>query len=163
MGPCLALLGGMSAMDLTLIRFVVAAVILSPVLVRAGVRSLGGIGWQRGMVLLATGGPLFILPQAAGYMFAPLAHGGVIAPATVTVFSTVLAAIFLRERLSLAHVIGAGMVIAGIVLISWHGLMMEPGSKTWIGDLLFIGSSMLWGMFTLLYGSGGCMRCAQSR
>ena len=144
------ILGGMTAMDLTLIRFVVAAVILFPVLVRSGLLSLAGIGWRRGMVLLATGGPLFILPQAAGYMFAPLAHGGVIAPATVTVFSTLLAALFLRERLSVAHIIGACLVIAGIVLISWHGLAAEPGSRTWIGDLLFIASSMLWGTFTVL-------------
>ena len=144
------ILGGMTAMDLTLIRFGVAAILLFPVLLRAGALSLAGIGWPRGMVLLLTGGPLFILPQAAGYMFAPLAHGGVIAPATVTVFSTVMAAIFLRERLSLTHILGAGLVITGIVLISWHGLIAEPGSKTWIGDLLFIGSSLLWGTFTVL-------------
>lgn len=144
------ILAGLSALDLTVIRFSVAALLLFPVLLRAGVLSLGGIGWPRGLVLLLTGGPLFILPQAAGAMYAPLAHGGVIAPATVTVFSTIMAAIFLRERLSLAHIIGAFLVIAGIVLISWHGLMAEPGSKTWIGDLLFIGSSMLWGTFTVL-------------
>lgn len=144
------ILSGMTAMDLTLIRFGVAAIILLPVLLRAGVLSLAGIGWPRGLVLLLTGGPLFILPQAAGYRFAPLAHGGVIAPATVTVFSTVLAAVFLRERLGPAHLIGSVLVIAGIVLISWHGLVAEPGSKTWIGDLLFIGSSMLWGTFSVL-------------
>ena len=144
------ILGGMTAMDLTLIRFCVAGTIFLPVLLRAGLWSLAGIGWPRGLVLLLTGGPLFILPQAAGYVFAPLAHGGVIAPATVTVFSTILAAIFLRERLNLTHIIGAGLVITGIVLISWHGLMAEPGSKTWIGDLLFIGSSLLWGTFSVL-------------
>ncbi len=137
-------------MDLTLIRFGVAAIVLLPVLLRAGALSLAGIGWPRGLILLLTGGPLFVLPQAAGYRFAPLAHGGVIAPATVTVFSTIVAAIFLRERLSPAHIAGSGMVIAGIVLISWHGLVAEPGSKTWIGDLLFIGSSMLWGIFSVL-------------
>ena len=143
-------LGGMTAMDLTLIRFGVAAIILFPVLLRAGVLSLAGIGWPRGLVLLLTGGPLYILPQSAGYMFAPLAHGGVIAPAMVAVFSTSMAAIFLRERLSVAHTMGASLVIAGIALIAWHGLIAEPGSKTWIGDLLFIGASLLWGMFTVL-------------
>jgi drug/metabolite transporter (DMT)-like permease len=144
------ILGGMWAADLTLLRFVVAGVILSPVLIRCGAMSLAGIGWPRGLALLMTGGPLFVLPQAAGYIYAPLAHGGVIAPATVTIFSTIMAALFLRERLSRPHIIGATLVIAGIVLISWHGLYATPGSRTWIGDLLFVGSSVLWAIFTVL-------------
>ena len=144
------ILGGMLAADLTLLRFVVAAILLLPVLLRFGVLSLAGIGWRRGLALLATGGPLFILPQAAGYNYAPLAHGGVIGPAVVTIFSTIMAAAVLHERLSRAHIIGAGLVIAGIVLISWHGLYSMPSSRTWIGDLLFVGSSLLWASFGML-------------
>jgi drug/metabolite transporter (DMT)-like permease len=146
----LGIMGGMLASDLTLLRFVVSGVLLFPVLLRYGVLSLAGIGWPRGLVLLVTGGPLFILPQAAGYHFAPLAHGGVIAPATVTVVSTLMATAFLGERLSRAHVIGAGFVLSGIMLIGWHGLYATPGSRTWIGDLLFIGSSLLWACFSVL-------------
>ncbi len=146
----LGILGGMLASDLTLLRFVTAGLLLFPVLLRYGVLSLAGIGWPRGLVLLATGGPLFILPQAAGYHFAPLAHGGVIAPATVTVASTIMAAVFLGERLSRTHVIGASLVLAGIMLIGWNGLFAAPGSQTWIGDLLFIGSSLLWACFSVL-------------
>lgn len=144
------ILGGVSAANLTLLRFTVAGAILLPVLLRHGVLSLAGIGWPRGLALLATGGPLFVLPQAAGYIYAPLAHGGVIAPATVTLFSTIMAAAFLGERLTRPHVIGAGLSIAGILLIGWHGLYAAPGSRTWIGDLLFLGSSLLWAGFTVL-------------
>jgi drug/metabolite transporter (DMT)-like permease len=61
-----------------------------------------------------------------------------------------MAAAFLHERLSKAHIIGAALVITGIVLISWHGLHAEPGSRTWIGDLLFVGSNLLWAGFTVL-------------
>lgn len=145
-----AILAGMDAADITLLRFVVAGIILLPMLFRYGVRNLAGIGWPRGLALLLTGGPLFILPQAAGYRFAPLAHGGVISPATVTIFSTIMAAIFLKERLSKAHLVGAVTVIAGIVLISWQGLTAAPGSLTWFGDVLFIASSTLWAIFTVL-------------
>ena len=146
----LGILGGMLASDLTLLRFLVAGIVLLPVLLRFGVGSLAGIGWPRGLALLATGGPLFVLPQAAGYFYAPLAHGWVIAPATVTVFSTIMAAAFLGERLSRAHLVGAALVIGGILLISWQGLSAAPGSRTWIGDLLFVGSSVLWAIFTVL-------------
>jgi drug/metabolite transporter (DMT)-like permease len=149
-GARVGILGGMFASDLALLRFVVAAILLLPVLLRFGVLSLAGIGWRRGLALLTTGGPLFILPQAAGYNYAPLAHGGVIGPAVVTIVGTVMAAAFLRERLTRAHIVGASLVIAGIVLISWHGLHATPGSRTWIGDLLFVGASVLWACFGVL-------------
>jgi drug/metabolite transporter (DMT)-like permease len=130
------ILAGMLAADLTLLRFVVSGLLLFPVLLRHGVLSLAGIGWKRGLALLVTGGPL--------------AHGGVIAPATVTVASTIMATAFLGERLSRAHVIGASLVLAGIIVIGWHGLYATPGSQTLIGDLLFIGSSLLWACFSVL-------------
>lgn len=61
-----------------------------------------------------------------------------------------MAAAFLGERLSGTHVIGAGLVIAGILLISWHGLYATLRGRTWIDDLLFIESSALWAAFTVL-------------
>ena len=51
---------------------------------------------------------------------------------------------------NILRVVGAGLVLAGIILIGWHGLSATPGSQTWIGDLLFIGSSLLWACFSVL-------------
>ncbi|MFO1025234.1 MAG: DMT family transporter [Acetobacteraceae bacterium] len=144
------LLGGLVTLDLILVRFLVAGIVLFPVLLRAGLWTLGGIGWARGLVLLVTGGPLFALLQTGGYAYAPLAHGAVIAPAAVTIFSTAIAAAFLRERLTRAHIAGAALVITGIVLISAHGLRTEAGGQAWIGDLMFLASSILWAGFTVL-------------
>jgi len=144
------IVGGMTPADLILVRFLIAGLVLLPVLLRWGLPSLAGIGWRRGVVLLVTGGPLFALLQTGGYAFAPLAHGAVIAPAAVTILSTAIAAAFLHERLSRSHLIGAVLVIAGIVFISWHGLISATGNQTWIGDLMFFGSSILWAIFTVL-------------
>jgi drug/metabolite transporter (DMT)-like permease len=80
-----------------------------PVLLRFGVRDLGGIGWRPGLVLTTLGDALFALLQTGGYGFTPLAHGAVIAPSTVTIVSTVGAALFLRERLGRNHLIGAAI------------------------------------------------------
>jgi drug/metabolite transporter (DMT)-like permease len=85
-----------------------------------------------------------------GYAFAPLAHGAVIHPASVTILSTGIAAALLRERLSPAHLGGAALVIAGIVLISWQGLHAKTGANSWIGDLLFFTSAIIWAGFTVL-------------
>lgn len=143
-------LAGLSPGDLILMRFGVAGLLLFPFLAHWGLGSLAGVGWRRGLILTALGGPAFALMQMGGYAFAPLAHGAVIHPASVTIISTAIAAALLGERLSNAHLAGAALVISGIVLISWHGLRAETGADSWIGDTLFFTSAILWAGFTVL-------------
>jgi drug/metabolite transporter (DMT)-like permease len=144
------ILGGMTPADLIVMRYLVAGLVLLPVLLHLGVADLAGIGWGRGAILLLTGGPLFALLQTGGYAFAPLAHGGVIAPAGVTILSTAIATVALYERLSRSHLMGAGLVVRGILLIGWEGLTAVSGTRTWIGDLLFVASTVPWAVFTVL-------------
>lgn len=144
------ILGGLLPVDLIFARFIVAGLIMLPVLLRLGACDLAGIGWRRGLALTALGGALFALLQTGGYGFAPLAHGAVIAPSTVTIVSTIGAALFLRERLGRNHLLGAAIVLGGIVLIGWDGLLQPAGAQAWLGDLLFFASSLLWACFTLL-------------
>ncbi len=144
------ILGGLSPVDLIFARFIVAGLIMLPVLLRFGVRDLAGLGWGRGLVLTVLGGLPFSLLQTGGYGFAPLAHGAVIAPSTVTIASTIGAALFLRERLGRNHLLGAAIVLGGIVLVGWDGLVQPAGARAWLGDLLFFTSSLLWACFTLL-------------
>jgi drug/metabolite transporter (DMT)-like permease len=145
------ILGGLGPDDLIFVRFLTAGAVLLPLLIYWGVPTVAGIGWRRGILLTLTGGPLFAILQTGGYAFAPLAHGAIIAPSTVTIVSTVAAAYFLGERLTRAHIIGAAVVLTGVGLVSWHGLSDSvAASKAWIGDLLFMTSSVLWAVFTLL-------------
>lgn len=141
---------GLAPGDLVLARFGVAGLLLLLPLLRWGIADLAGIGWRRGLVLTLLGGPAFALMQLGGYAFAPLAHGAVIHPASVTVLSTGIAAFALGERLSRAHVVGSVLAIAGIILISWQGLHAHAGEQSWIGDLLFFSSAVIWAGFTVL-------------
>ena len=144
------ILSGLSPGDMILMRFGVSGLFLLPFWVGSGLPRLAGIGWGKAMILTMVAGPGFALMQMGGYAFAPLAHGAVIHPASVTIISTVIAAILLKERLSGAHLIGASLVIAGIVLISWQGLHAATGADSWIGDVLFLTSAILWAGFTVL-------------
>lgn len=144
------ILGGLQAIDLIFARFIVAGLIMLPLLLRLGLRDLAGIGLRRALVLTALGGAPFALLQTGGYGLAPLAHGAVIAPSTVTIVSTIGAALFLRERLGRNHLMGAAIVLGGIVLIGWDGLVQPAGARAWLGDLMFFASSVLWAGFTLL-------------
>ena len=145
------ILAGLSADDMIFARFLVAGTVMLPFVLYWGIGDLAGVGWKRGLVLLVTGGPLFALLQTEGYAFAPLAHGAVIAPSTVTILSTIGAGIILREKLTLSHVVGAVIVLTGIMAVSWQGFIdSRPGDSTWSGDLLFVRSSALWAGFTIL-------------
>lgn len=144
---------GLSAADLIFARYLVAGAIMLPLLLYWGLPTLAGIGLGRSLVLTVLGGAPFALLQTGGYEFAPLAHGAIIAPSTVTIVSTIGAAIFLRERLGRAHLTGAAVVLLGIGLIGWDGLLRSAapsGGRAWLGDLLFFASSLLWAGFTLL-------------
>jgi drug/metabolite transporter (DMT)-like permease len=145
------ILQGLSADDMIFARFAVAGCVMLPFLVRWGLRDLGGVGWGRGIALAATGGPTFGLLQTSGYAYAPLAHGAVIAPSTVTIVSTIVAGLMLGERLTRMHMLGAAIVVAGIFAISWQGIVAGgQGESTWIGDVLFFVSSLFWAAFTIL-------------
>ena len=147
------IVGGLGVADLIFARFVVAGAIMLPPLLYWGLPTLAGIGLKRAVILTMLGGAPFALLQTGGYGFAPLAHGAVIAPSTVTIVSTIGAAIFLRERLGPAHLAGAAIVLLGIGLIGWDGIAQsaaKSGERAWIGDLLFFASSLLWAGFTLL-------------
>jgi len=144
------ILDGLGAVDMIFARYIVAGAIMLPLLLRYGVRDFAGIGFRRSLILTFLGGAPFALLQTSGYGFAPLAHGAVIAPSTVTIVSTIGAAVFLRERLSRNHLVGAAVVLAGIFLIGWDGLIQPAGERAWLGDLLFFASSVLWAGFTLL-------------
>ena len=56
----------------------------------------------------------------------------------------------MRERLDRNHLIGGAIVLSGILVVSWDGLARAPGGQAWLGDLLFVASSILWAGFTLL-------------
>jgi len=140
---------GFGPMDLTLLRFSVPGLVLLPILLRYGVRDLAGIGWGRGLVLVAVGGPAFNLFQAAGFAYAPLAHGAVITPAAVTLLSTLLATVFLGERLGARRWLGTGLVITGLALLGWDALRTGGPSMLW-GDLLFVAAGAVWSVFTVL-------------
>ncbi|MGQ0580510.1 MAG: DMT family transporter [Reyranella sp.] len=147
------IVGGFDAADLIFARYLFAGAIMLPLLLYWGLPTLAGIGLGRALVLTVLGGAPFALLQTGGYQFAPLAHGAIIAPSTVTIVSTIGAAIFLRERLGRAHLGGAAVVLLGIGLIGWDGILQSvahSGGQAWLGDLLFFASSLLWAGFTLL-------------
>lgn len=59
-------------------RYLWSGIAFLPLVARAGMRDLNGIGWGRGILLAILGGPCFVLISNAGFLLVPLGHGGVI-------------------------------------------------------------------------------------
>jgi drug/metabolite transporter (DMT)-like permease len=82
--------------------------------------------------------------------FAPAAHGAMLVPGVGLIVATVIGAAWVGERHGPARYAGAGIVLAGLVLLGSGGA--ASARATWHGDVLFTVVGMAWGLFTLLIG-----------
>ena len=140
---------GLRPEDFGLLRYGTAGLLLLPVLLARGRRANPGVlGWRRSMVLTLCAGPLFILCGAAGFTFAPLAHGAIIQPSAMSLVTMALSALVLGDRPTRARMLGTAVIFAGLVLITAGGL--GGSAEAWIGDLLFATAGALWAVFSVL-------------
>ena len=128
---------GFSPADLAVHRYLWSGLALLPVVVRAGIGDLNGIGWGRGILLTVLGGPVFAIIGYAGFLFVPLGHGGVIQPSCGALGGLLLATLVLREKLMPSRLIGALIITGGLVVIGGEGAVTF-GERGVAGDLLFV-------------------------
>ena len=141
---------GLHLADFLVIRFGVAGALMLPLLAVRG-RALAVLGIVRCVALTAVAGPLFIVVSVGGYRFAPLAHGAVVQPVTVTVVVTLVAAVFMGETLHRARLIGVVVAILGAALVGFGAPGTAPGTgPTWVGDAMFAAAGLLYASFTLM-------------
>jgi drug/metabolite transporter (DMT)-like permease len=133
--------------DIAAIRFGTAGVLLLPYLVRSGLAS-DQLGWI-GLVAIAVGcGAPMVLLVNAGLLFAPAAHAGALFPGVMPLMVAVLAAIVLKENLTLQKGIGLGLIVLGAIAIVWAtgGAL---GTRQNIGHALFLCAGLAWAAYTV--------------
>ena len=136
--------------DLAALRFAVAGTLMLPLLLRYGVRDAAGIGWRRAMVIGITVGAPYTLVLFAGLTLAPAAHGAVIISGGTPIMSALLLSLWFGERLSAGRIAGLATILVGLLLVGWPTLLDNSHRHIWVGDLLLLGASALWGTFTAL-------------
>lgn len=148
---------GFSSLDLMTIRFVVASLLFLPLLViiwrsdRGAVSRAGGLSFWRLIALTICIGPPFTLLLNTGYGIAPLAHAVVISPGMTMLTANALSVILDRRSMPFARMAGLLLVSAGLVAMALEQPASKaPGVEVWLGDLCFVGSGTLWGIFTYL-------------
>lgn len=140
---------GFTPVDLLMHRFLWSGLVFLPFVFRAGWRDLCGIGWGRGMVLMVLGGPVMSLISYAGFLFVPLGHGSVIQPSCATLGGLLLATFWLKERISIARVFGALVIVGGLAVIGGESIV-HIGSPGVQGDLIFVLTGLMFAGFATL-------------
>jgi drug/metabolite transporter (DMT)-like permease len=140
---------GFSPADLAFHRFFWSGLLVLPLIVRDGLRDLGGIGWGRGFVLSILSGPPQSLLAYSGFILVPLGHGTTIQPACAALSGLVLASVVLHEKPTVQRIMGGAIIIAGLLMFGAESLA-TIGSSGVGGDLLFASAGLFWASFGTL-------------
>jgi len=142
--------------DLALLRYGTAALLLLPTLLLVCRRSPDLLRRTRGslgLMVLCAGLPFGLLAMA-GAAFAPVAHMGALLPGTIPVFTGLLAAVVLHDRLSAGRLLGFALIVVGVALVAGKALLIRS-DQAWIGDLLFLAAAAIWAVYTVAFQRSG--------
>jgi len=140
---------GFTPVDLLVHRYVWSGIAFLPLVVRAGISDLCGIGWGRGLALMVLGGPVMSLISYTGFLFVPLGHGSVIQPSCATLGGLLLAALFLKEKISVSRLTGAIVIVGGLGVIGAESIG-HIGIDGVQGDLTFVLTGLMFAGFGAL-------------
>jgi drug/metabolite transporter (DMT)-like permease len=140
---------GFSPADIAIHRFCWAGLVFLPLVARDGLHHLAGVGWARGVSLTFFGGPPLALLSYAGFLFVPLAHGGVIQPSCAALGGLALASLVLKEKLPIGRALGAVVIVAGLAVIGADALA-TIGAHGLVGDFAFATAGLMFALFATL-------------
>ena len=140
---------GLTAYDLTALRFGTAGLIMLPVAWRKGLR-VGPWGIWGGLALAATMGATYNTITVSGMRFAPTSHASGIIINSMLVLTTAGAVLFLKERTSKLRLGGIAISLAGIgCLLYAKGSGNSTPENLMIGHGLFLVGGTIWALHAL--------------
>ena len=97
------------------------------------------------------GGLLYGVLAYHGFVFAPAAHGSVLLPGSLPLWTALLAVLVLGERLTPARITGLACIVAGDLLVGGASLLHAfDGGSVWKGDVLFMLAAFCWSVYSVL-------------
>ncbi len=142
---------GLHSPDLTVLRFGVAGVLTLPVLWWAWRRDAAQFTtrWRVWALVALLAGTPFGLLMFGALQFAPASHAAVFPFTAMSVMGMVLAATVLGERLGRRKLVGIGVVLLGLVLVSGVDAASFT-ARAAFGDLMFLAAGTLWAGFGIV-------------
>lgn len=97
------------------------------------------------------GGLAYALLAYTGFFYAPASHASVLLPGSLPLWTTLLAAIVLRDRITPARAMGLVLIVAGDILVGGHSLLHAlEGGVVWKGDVLFMSAAFCWACYSVV-------------
>ncbi len=147
--------------DIALLRILGASAVLLPwgwVLARRtaapGATSMLGFSplpWRQTALTGLFGGLLYAALCYAGFFYAPAAHASVLMPGSLPLWTTLLAAVILRDAITPARAIGLACIVGGDLLVGGASLLGAfNGGEVWKGDVIFMSAAFCWSVYGVL-------------
>jgi len=134
--------------DIPALRFGVAGLLLSPILIRRGL-ARDRLGWLGLAGIIIGQGAPYVLIAALGLRFAPAADLGALSPGCMPLFVALLAATIVGEKPSTTQKFGLSLILAGaLTMIGGHGSAWNASRS--FGDAAFLMAGFLTACFTLI-------------
>ena len=108
-------------------------------------------------IIGALAGVAYAMLAYAGFFFAPAAHASVLMPGSLPLWTALLAAWVLHDRITPLRAVGLGLIVAGDLLVGGRSLLhaFDEGSEMWKGDLLFMSAAFCWGCYSVVARRNG--------
>jgi drug/metabolite transporter (DMT)-like permease len=135
------------APDMVALRFLTAALLLTPHALRRGlpVRRLSPLSLA---AIVGGAGFAFSLCNTGGLVFAPAGHSGAMTAPLSAVFTGLLAHMVLGEGLSRRSVMGLGLILAGVATLV-GATLAGHSPRVFIGHALFACAGLLFALYTI--------------
>ena len=128
------------------LRFLIAWVILAPFAFRQGYRL--SIAVRPTFLLFGlTGIALYIAMTNVGLVYTA-ASSAALVQAAIPAVTTLLSVLLLKERVSRRQLLGIGLSIAGLLLVTGIN-MHQTGSAPLVGNLFIFGGVLAWAVYTV--------------
>lgn len=149
--------GHLSPFDIAFVRFVFSGLMVLPLVFLRGRWLLAQLAphprlaLARGAAIAVLAGIGYCSLAYSGFFFAPVSHAAVLMPGSLPLYTALFAALLLGERFRRARLIGLATIVTGDLLIGGASLLQAiGGDQSWKGDLLFLGASVSWALYSVL-------------
>ncbi len=146
----LLLLGGLTAAQIFILRFVIAYVLLLGYCLVKGMRWVADC-WQDELLMAAlgvTGGSLYFMTENTALTYTTTTNTSIIVSLCPLFASAIIGLFYKSERLSRLQTIGTLMAAAGVIVVVMNGHFVLHLSPR--GDLLAFAACLCWAFYSLL-------------
>ena len=138
---------GISAWDITGLRFALAFCILMPILIY---KKDTAFLWKKEPFILAMlGGVTYCLTAYSAFHYAPAAHAAIFLNGSIPLCTAIAAFVLFQQPIDKHTWISVAIMVSAIGLMSFL-MYQETGVAFGLGDGLFLLSAIWWGIFTVL-------------